>query len=261
MTEQSKIVFAALNMIYNIQEQFYWTDSAIVYSWVLNGKKKVEKYVTNRLAKIRAVINDVKSLKLVPSKLNPADIATRGLSPKELVESKLWFFGPEFLLQNEESWPNLNVGDKFGDYDANVTRSDVESLNSVELVTSSKAVIGWKIGTLPLIIDVNRFSSLMKLFRVTVHVLRFKKRLINSWRARKSMKTRSSTKKQLVEIPNPVYEVVTANEMEDVKLIWICGIQHEYLVGDEKFRQLKKQLKLFLRRSRIMALRREDKIR
>ena len=33
-------------------------------------------------------------LKLIPSKMNPADIAMRGLSPLSLFASNLWFSGP-----------------------------------------------------------------------------------------------------------------------------------------------------------------------
>ena len=36
---------------------------------------------------------------------NPADLASRGVGPKELVESKLWWQGPEWLLQGPDAWP------------------------------------------------------------------------------------------------------------------------------------------------------------
>jgi hypothetical protein len=37
--------------------------------------------------------------------LNPADDATRGVTPRELCESSKWLDGPEFLLQERALWP------------------------------------------------------------------------------------------------------------------------------------------------------------
>ncbi|GBO08826.1 hypothetical protein AVEN_122778-1 [Araneus ventricosus] len=39
----------------------------------------------------------------VPSLLNPADLVSRGLSPRGLPEIKLWWTGPSFLEQGELS--------------------------------------------------------------------------------------------------------------------------------------------------------------
>ena len=42
---------------------------------------------------------------IVVSKINPADDASRGLGANENKSSSKWFIGPEFLWQNEISWP------------------------------------------------------------------------------------------------------------------------------------------------------------
>lgn len=42
----------------------------------------------------------------MPSKQNPADIASRGQSNNELKSSSLWWHGPSFLLSNENETPN-----------------------------------------------------------------------------------------------------------------------------------------------------------
>ena len=62
-----------------------------------NEHKNHEHYVQRRSNKIRDVIKKCDCLKLVPSKMNPADIVTRSLSPLLISNSDLWFFGPEFL--------------------------------------------------------------------------------------------------------------------------------------------------------------------
>ena len=42
----------------------------------------------------------------MPSKLNPADFASRGLEACSLDTVK-WLKGPEFLLRSESAWPEL----------------------------------------------------------------------------------------------------------------------------------------------------------
>ena len=43
----------------------------------------------------------------VDSKRNPSDAASRGLSAKALLENDSWRSGPDFLWQDESSWPAL----------------------------------------------------------------------------------------------------------------------------------------------------------
>jgi len=95
-------IINALKTVYDFEKIIYWIDSAVVHAWVKNKNKSFDNYTQTRLNKIRAVINDSIEFKLIPSKINPADIATRGLKPSLLCESKLWLKGPEFILLLEE---------------------------------------------------------------------------------------------------------------------------------------------------------------
>ena len=106
-------VVNALKTIYEFRDIYFWTDSSIVYCWVKNEHKNHKPYVQRRLKKIRDVIKEFDYFKLVPSKMNPADIATRGLSPLLLSNYDLWFFGHEFLYSPSSEWPNLQAGDDF----------------------------------------------------------------------------------------------------------------------------------------------------
>lgn len=89
-------------------EQWAWTDSTIVLQWLSAHPRKWRTYVANRTAEIlehlpRQHWNHVRSEE------NPADCASRGLSPSELVEHDLWFQGPRWLKDNSCTWDTALV--------------------------------------------------------------------------------------------------------------------------------------------------------
>lgn len=47
----------------------------------------------------------------VPTKVNPADLATRGMTTTELQNSHLWYKGPKFLRKPPEEWPQKIEGE------------------------------------------------------------------------------------------------------------------------------------------------------
>ncbi len=80
-----------------ISKIFHWTDSITVLYWINSDDKRMQKYVHSRIQKIRqnTLITEWKH---VPTKLNPADLATRGVSPRQLASSTIWNTGPPFLF-------------------------------------------------------------------------------------------------------------------------------------------------------------------
>ena len=79
----------------DIHAQYYWTDSKIVLAYLHNSQKKLKQYVRNRVLLIRE-LTKIDNWFHVRSQDNPADIASRGCSVKQLVES-CWFHGPPVL--------------------------------------------------------------------------------------------------------------------------------------------------------------------
>lgn len=86
---------------------FCWTDSTIALSWVQTCPSKLKKFVANRVWDIQEKIPCLE-WRHVPTECNPADAASRGVSPCELVSHTLWWSGPSWLHERQEAWPNLS---------------------------------------------------------------------------------------------------------------------------------------------------------
>ncbi|XP_055928670.1 uncharacterized protein LOC129959803 [Argiope bruennichi] len=85
---------------------FGWVvaDSQVVLSWLSSPPRNWKPFVANRTSEILDLIPQNR-WRYVPSKENPADIGSRGLSPKDLPDCRLWWEGPTFLSSSEADWP------------------------------------------------------------------------------------------------------------------------------------------------------------
>jgi len=63
----------------------------------------LKTFVANRVAKIQHM-TPPELWRHVPTTQNPADCASRGVTPKDLVNHPLWH-GPKFLIQPSDTWP------------------------------------------------------------------------------------------------------------------------------------------------------------
>ncbi|XP_077976208.1 uncharacterized protein LOC144432057 [Styela clava] len=84
----------------------FWTDSTVVLQCIRNSKKRFSTFVANRLAKIDKN-TDESQWRHVPTKMNPADDASRGLRVDAYLKSGRWINGPEFLRLSEDKWPKM----------------------------------------------------------------------------------------------------------------------------------------------------------
>ena len=87
-----------------LNKVFCWSDLQIASLWICQIGKKWKCWIQNGVDTIRENDVMVKNWYHVPTKLNPADIFTRKAKLDKLNE-KLWWSGPEFLLDAIEKWP------------------------------------------------------------------------------------------------------------------------------------------------------------
>jgi hypothetical protein len=75
-------------------EEFHFhTDSRVVLGYIFNNTRRFYTYVSNRVEKIR-IASVPEQLTYVPSEYNPADEATRSLTPKRILTNSTWLKGP-----------------------------------------------------------------------------------------------------------------------------------------------------------------------
>ena len=166
----------------------------------MKRKRTLSVFVRNRL---REILQDNSiTFRYINTKENPADIPTRGQSAEDLKQNKMWWNGPEWLKENAEKWPTWQT-----------TKVDQETLDKINSETigqvlyeiSNVASENNTSGT-PFGIDCNRFSSLIKLLRVTAYVKRFIDKV-------KKIKSAGD---------------LTAKETEDAERTWIMYLQQKH---------------------------------
>ncbi|XP_014216960.1 uncharacterized protein LOC106645583 [Copidosoma floridanum] len=83
-----------------------WTDSIVVLEWLKSHPSRWPTFVANRTSEILTGL-PAAVWRHVRSEDNPADCATRGLTPAALAKYDIWWRGPKWLIQKESIWPSL----------------------------------------------------------------------------------------------------------------------------------------------------------
>ena len=81
----------------------FWTDNQNCLCWMRNDERNVSGFIQRRVDAIKTKTL-LENWRYVDTKKNPADLPSRGLSASELRDSQLWWFGPDYLQSNDESW-------------------------------------------------------------------------------------------------------------------------------------------------------------
>ncbi|CAK1577880.1 unnamed protein product [Parnassius mnemosyne] len=154
-------LLAETSEVFNISknEVHAWTDSTIVLAWLNNHPSRWKTFVGNRVTEILTTLESSQWCH-ISTKQNPADCASRGVSPALLAENNLWFSGPSFFKEQHISYNRPK----------NLYTKEEESIKAyVEVVTEGEEDSLFK-----------RYSSLPKLLRVVAYCRKFLKGSVKS---------------------------------------------------------------------------------
>ncbi|XP_055621992.1 uncharacterized protein LOC129765605 [Toxorhynchites rutilus septentrionalis] len=87
-----------------IKRRTFWTDSSTVLSWICSDHRRYKQYVAVRVGEILSE-STMAEWRWVPSQMNVADEATKWNQNSVSSSESRWFKAPEFLYDDEESWP------------------------------------------------------------------------------------------------------------------------------------------------------------
>ena len=173
---------------------YAWTDSTIVLSWLVGNPRRFKVYVGNRISYIVELIsperwNHVRGLE------NPADCASRGLFPSELLNHTLWWDGPTWLLQEHAQWPEQT------------------DLSPLQIKDEERELSLHSTTSVPTpLLNVGDYSSFTKLKRITSWVFRF---------------IRNSRSRQHETEPTR-HAHLTTQELNDAATYWYSRAQRDH---------------------------------
>ena len=99
-------IAAALEL--ETEKLIFWSDSQNVLYWIRGHSRRFKPFIANRVGEVQLRTNP-QQWRYVPTKSNPADLASRGVKIKQLAASALWWNGPDFIGQMEESWREIKI--------------------------------------------------------------------------------------------------------------------------------------------------------
>lgn len=172
-----------------INNVFAWSDSSVALAWIKSSPHRWKTFVSNRVSHIQDRIPPDCWFH-VPSADNPADCASRGLFPTQLINHPLWWAGPSWLQLPPESWPVNKVHINVPDVCEEERKITLTSFVSLEILDSL----------------LKKYSSLSKIKRIVSYCLRFVYNLQNP--------------------TNKKSGAFTIHELHDALLVMVKRVQH-----------------------------------
>ena len=183
--------------------------------------KSLPVFVDNRVKEVLKA-TDI-SFRYVPLNENPADLPTRGLSGEEISKAKLWWYGPSWLKNSEDTWPEWYVPlDDLKEIEATTSKVFYEmSAVSHDLDYENKE--RWSACD----IDADKYSSLRKLHRITVYCLKLIKQRAWNTLSHLTKATIGDKYKLIGAVMNSLIDgySVCAGDIKMAALLWIYTVQ------------------------------------
>ena len=160
----------------------FWSYSVNVIWWARGRSRQFKPFVANRVGEIQS-ISDPAQWRYVPTSINPADFLSRGMKAKDLKKCDVWWKGPEYLLQPEIAWPsNRTVNGPIENAELKLG-SKLKTPKEIPMTTNHtesqryeptfQAFVTTFDSDVQPTIDPRRYSSWLKLRRITAWMMRF----------------------------------------------------------------------------------------
>ena len=229
----SRLVYNILEVLPTRPQVYCWTDSMTVLCWIKNHRQW-KQYVQMRVKEIHKLV-DKGSWRFCPGTMNPADIPSRSCTSYELKSSKLWWNGPNFLKDTCDNWPDMPTC-----YKSEAVKAELVKKPQAVVVHSLVSVAKEdQLLEMEAIFEIKKYSTKIKLLRITGIVLKFVDLL------RRNERTRMS-------------QMLNGMDLEKAGILWIKSIQKSLF--PELYQQLidgktviYKQFKLFLNEQKVIC--------
>eukprot|EP00794_Sanderia_malayensis_P012189 gene12189-biopygen9725 len=203
-------VCTALKSHIKIDSKHYWLDSTTALYWIFH-KGQWKQWVQFRVSEILK-LSEMKDWSHVGGTENPADIGSRGIMASQLKDNELWFQGPEWLKKGEDQWPK-----KLEISESEEVGKEKKKVNVMVVSTNVQTGIGQ-------IVDIDRYSTLNRLLRIT------------AWVKRVVANLKGKINKGEVKSGN-----LSASEFKEAEKLWIRDVQALFK-ADKDFKTTAKQL-------------------
>ena len=153
----------------------FWCDSVNVLWWVRGRSRNFKPFVAHRVGEIQTQ-TDPNQWRYVPTKVNPADMLSRGMPANDLAKCNSWWRGPAFLSQTEDMWPRNKL------FEQPVGNNEIRRSSRVESRTQEPKVGDktYHVGTfiavdegVASLLAPHKYSSWLKLKRIQAWINRF----------------------------------------------------------------------------------------
>ncbi|XP_071632822.1 uncharacterized protein [Temnothorax longispinosus] len=176
----------------DIDDEYAWTDSEVVRAWIRSAPQRWKTFVRNRVALIQDNV-PVSAWGHVDTESNPADHCSRGLYPRDLEASSMWWASPEWLVRFE---PRVEPS-----HSSETPPTKEEKIVSLVALDPPNAVHSL----------LERFSSIEKICRIIAYILRF----VNHFRAKSALTTLAIDQLKLHSALLVVVKIVQADTFRD----------------------------------------------
>ena len=223
-------------MPFSFQAVHLWSDSKDVLYWLRDHPSRWPTFIANRCSHIQTLMPGA-CWHHVASKDNPADVASRGVSPGLLKDHSLWWKGPSMLSESCSPWSTA-VEDLSSHKPSDVscskrlkrTKSE-ETRLFVNTTVRDKDIVIWDL--------VRRYSSFSRLVRITAYILRFLLVIRRRTLTRAAVGVRIALfDLPFIKVPESFEVDLPVDELENSRLVWV--FIHQRAFFDEEISLLKR---------------------